>query len=173
MTNLCFMPHHSPTRVLITHDARWPSKRMASVCFGIGLIMVTGCGAPPPNPELAPTRTPIAAPGAALMDTEWNCIQIGTQLVAPGRSPTLVVSTGGTASGFAGVNRWTGAYTIAGSTLKFGMLAMTKMAGPPERMELEQSYANALAKVTHWSVRAGRLQLSNGTDNVLEFLPAE
>ncbi len=60
-----------------------------------------------------------------------------------------------------------------GATVKFGLLGMTRMAGPPERMDLEQAYANALAAVTRWSVTDGRLQLSDGTSVILEFLPAQ
>ncbi len=89
-----------------------------------------------------------------------------------GATPTLLVAADGKASGFAGVNRWFGSCAADGASLKFGMLGMTRMAGPPERMDLEQAYANALAAVTRWSVSNGRLQLSDGTSVILEFVPA-
>jgi len=57
--------------------------------------------------------------------------------------------------------------------LKFGMMGMTRMAGPPDRMQLEQTYADALAAVTRWSVSSGRLQLSDSNAMVLEFVTAE
>ena len=50
---------------------------------------------------------------------------------------------------------------------------MTRMAGPPERMQLEQTYADALAAVTRWSVSSGRLQMSDSNALVLEFVNAE
>jgi len=79
----------------------------------------------------------------------------------------------GKASGFAGVNRWFGTYSVEGSTLKFGTMGMTRMAGPPDRMQLEQTYADALATVTRWSVSSGRLQMSDSNALVLEFVTAE
>ena len=51
--------------------------------------------------------------------------------------------------------------------------AMTRMAGPPDRMQLEQTYADALAAVTRWSVSSGRLQMSDSNALVLEFVNAE
>jgi hypothetical protein len=40
-------------------------------------------------------------------------------------------------------------------------------------MQLEQTYADALAAVTHWSVSSGRLQLSDSNALVVEFTKAE
>ena len=109
----------------------------------------------------------------ALIGNEWRCTRIGSRTLTDDRTPTLLMTAEGKASGFAGVNRWFGTYSVDGSTLKFGMLGMTRMAGPPERMQLEQTYADALAAVTRWSVSSGRLQLSEDNALVLEFTKAE
>lgn len=109
----------------------------------------------------------------ALIGNEWRCTRIGSRTLTEDRTPTLLMTDEGKASGFAGVNRWFGTYSVDGSTLKFGMLGMTRMAGPPERMQLEQTYADALAGVTRWSVSSGRLQMSDSNALVLEFVNAE
>lgn len=109
----------------------------------------------------------------ALTGNEWRCTRIGSRTLPEDRTPTLLMTAEGKASGFAGVNRWFGTYSVDGSTLKFGMMGMTRMAGPPERMQLEQTYADALAAVTRWSVSSGRLQMSDSHALVLEFVNAE
>jgi len=109
----------------------------------------------------------------ALIGNEWRCTRIGSRTLTEDRTPTLLMTAEGKASGFAGVNRWFGTCSIDGTTLKFGMLGMTRMAGTPDRMQLEQTYADALAAVTRWSVSSGRLQLSDSNAMVLEFTKAE
>ena len=133
----------------------------------------------------APLPTAAIALGAALLagcttantqdliGHEWRCARIGSRTLTEGSTPTLLMTAEGKASGFAGVNRWFGTCSIDGPTLKFGMLGMTRMAGPPDRMQLEQTYADALATVTRWSVSSGRLQLSDSNAMVLEFTKAE
>jgi heat shock protein HslJ len=133
----------------------------------------------------APLPTAAMALGAALLvgcttantqdliGHEWRCARIGSRTLTEGRTPTLLMTAEGKASGFAGVNRWFGTCSIDGPALKFGMLGMTRMAGPPDRMQLEQTYADALAAVTRWSVSSGRLQLSDSNAVVLEFTKAE
>ena len=108
-----------------------------------------------------------------LIGNEWRCTRIGSRTLTEDRPPTLLMTAEGKASGFAGVNRWFGTYSVDGSTLKFGMLGMTRMAGPPDRMQLEQTYADALATVTRWSVSSGRLQMSDSNALVLEFVNAQ
>ena len=124
----------------------------------LGVALLAGC-------TTANTQT--------LIGNEWRCTRIGSRTLTEDSTPTLLMTAEGKASGFAGVNRWFGTCTIDGSTLKFGMLGMTRMAGPPDRMQLEQTYADALAAVTRWSVSSGRLQLSDSDAMVLEFTKAE
>lgn len=63
-----------------------------------------------------------------------------------GASQTLIFEDGRIA-GFGGVNRYAGEYTLAGEELVFGPLAVTRMAGPPEAMESERRYLDALGRV--------------------------
>jgi heat shock protein HslJ len=57
----------------------------------------------------------------------------------------------GRVSGSGGINRLMGDYRLDGSSLGFGAVATTMMAGPPERMEAEQRFLDALARVTRWA----------------------
>ena len=131
---------------------------LPTVVIALGVALLAGC---------------TTANTQALIGSEWRCTRIGSRTLTEDRTPTLLMTDEGKASGFAGVNRWFGTYSVDGSTLKFGMLGMTRMAGPPERMQLEQTYADALAAVTRWSVSSGRLQMSDSNALVLEFVNAE
>ena len=131
---------------------------LPTVVIALGLALLAGCS---------------TANTQALIGHEWRCTRIGSRTLSEDRTPTLLMTDEGKASGFAGVNRWFGTYSVDGSTLKFGMMGMTRMAGPPDRMQLEQAYADALAAVTRWSVSSGRLQLSEDNALVLEFTKAE
>ena len=131
---------------------------LPTVVIALGVALLAGC---------------TTANTQALIGHEWRCTRIGSRTLSEDRTPTLLMTDEGKASGFAGVNRWFGTYSVDGSTLKFGMLGMTRMAGPPDRMQLEQAYADALAAVTRWSVSSGRLQLSEDNALVLEFTKAE
>ena len=148
---------HSPSRVSRATQclSRAP---LPTVVIALGLALLAGCS---------------TANTQALIGHEWRCTRIGSRTLTEDRTPTLLMTDEGEASGFAGVNRWFGTYSVDGSTLKFGMMGMTRMAGPPDRMQLEQTYADALAAVTRWSVSSGRLQLSEDNALVLEFTKAE
>jgi heat shock protein HslJ len=47
-------------------------------------------------------------------------------------------------SGRVGVNRFTGGYNVAVDSIEFGPAAATRMAGPPELMDLGDRYLAAL-----------------------------
>ena len=131
---------------------------LPTAAFALGVALLAGC---------------TTANTEDLIGHEWRCTQIGSRTLTESNTPTLLMTAEGKASGFAGVNRWFGTCSIDGPALKFGMLGMTRMAGPPDRMQLEQTYADALAAVTRWSVSSGRLQMSDSNALVLEFVTAE
>lgn len=155
---------------------RTASRWLVGLMAMVGVTFATGCSATPnPSNDSSPVVNAHEPPAITppLIGTNWRCNRIGSRLLADEAAPTLLVATDGNASGFAGVNRWFGPCKQDGPTLKFGMVAMTRMAGPPERMELERTYADALRTVTSWCVMNGRLQLLDGTSVVLEFQPAQ
>ena len=73
------------------------------------------------------------------------------------------------ASGFSGVNRFFGGYTKDGDKLKFGALAGTRMAGPPEAMAAESAFLAMLASVTGWQIADGALALLSEGKVVARF----
>jgi heat shock protein HslJ len=78
--------------------------------------------------------------GGAIEGIEWR-----------GADDTSLHFEDGRVSGSAGINRLMGDYTLTDDLLAFGVIATTRMAGPPERMEAEQRFLAALARVGRWS----------------------
>lgn len=117
---------------------------------------------------------------------EWRC----TELIGPGgakvdvtdRPPSLRIGADGRASGFAGVNRYfaeakPGNAIAQPEPLRFGPVGATRMAGPPERMELERAFTAMLEGVRSFSVGAGPrgpvLTLNDERGPCARFEPAE
>ena len=87
--------------------------------------------------------------------------------------PTLELGQDGRLSGVAGLNRFTGRLDPA-SWLKGGFepgpLATTRMAGPPEAMDLEQRFLGLLSRVDSFSLEDGALLLREGGETLLRFV---
>jgi heat shock protein HslJ len=77
------------------------------------------------------------------LDGSWLLVEIDGEKVDP-EAPRQVDFEEGRVSGRVGVNRFTGPYTLGGETIEFGPAAVTRMAGPPELMKLEDRFLAAL-----------------------------
>ncbi len=129
---------------------------MAALC-GIWLLLLGGCANPAGNS------------GLTLGGQPWRLVALGGKPVeVQERAPSLQFDlAAGRAAGFAGVNRYSGDITLDGARLTFGPAILTKMAGPPERMELERRFTAALAATTSWRIRERQLELLAGDNYVL------
>jgi putative lipoprotein len=85
------------------------------------------------------------------------------------RQPNVIFGADGRMTGFSGINRFSGAYTVEGQNLKFSNLAMTRMAGTPEAMAVEQKIVAALRATTGWRMAGGKLELLAGDRVVARF----
>lgn len=152
------------------------------VVFGVPivvlLLMVTSVylimtRRPNPATGIAPTPaapTPAAPKVLPLAGTEWQCLTIAGMPVKDPQPPTLAFGADGRASGFAGVNRYGGSWeAAAGTALKLGPMAATRMAGPPERMDLEQRFLAALEGVESATVQGPTLTLHRGATVTATF----
>lgn len=113
-----------------------------------------------------------AAPSAP-EGVEWVLREMHGKPVAPSGErglPTLRLdAVKKKATGFSGVNRFFGGYERSGEKLKFGALAGTMMAGPPEETAVETAFHGALGKVSHWRISKGALDLLQGEKILLRF----
>jgi heat shock protein HslJ len=96
-------------------------------CAAVWLLTVVACGPKPPVPNQPPE-----ASTASLDNREWVLVGLGevaAPLGAGGRPATLRFDPAtGRAAGFAGCNRYSAGYTLAGDSLTFGPAISTKMA---------------------------------------------
>ena len=131
---------------------------LAAACF------VGGCSSSP-DPK----------PGLPLEGTVWRLIELnGQPLTATATSglrvPTLQLDAKShRTGGVSGVNRYTCGYELNGSGIRFGVLAGTKMAGPPVAMAVENAYVKALGNVSSWSISHDQLVLKSAEEVLLRF----
>ncbi len=76
----------------------------------------------------------------------------------------------GTVTGNGGVNSFNGTYELSGEDISFGPLASTRMSGPPDAMEQETRFLQALEAAAHLVVRDEKMTLSDDDDTVLMLL---
>lgn len=156
--------HRYTVRATVRHEGRllFTTDRLTPVLDGrdmpLNLLMKSV-----PAAE-ATGATPAPAPVQALEDTYWKLVQLDDKVVQPpadGREPHLVLH-GSTrqVAGSAGCNRFMGAYTRDGSTLRFGHLAATMMACP-DGTDLEPAMHAALQRVAGWQITGRVLTLSD------------
>ena len=99
---------------------------------------------------------------------EWTLTVLNGEKIDAERPPTMQFSHG-KLSVFGGINRLTGSYALVRNAVTIGDLASTKMAGPPELMELEHNFARTLRAVETFQVSGNKLTLSTDGKVVAVF----
>lgn len=139
-------------------------KTILLFTLACAVALFAGCGTP---------NSTAAEPAKPLMGTVWTLAEMDGKALAVTeglRTPTLQLdSATKRASGISGINRIFGSFESSGSTLKFGPIGGTKMAGPPAAMAVERSFLKAMAGVTSFTIASNRLELKAGDKAVLRF----
>jgi heat shock protein HslJ len=116
---------------------------------------------------------PDAAVGDGLVGA-WILIAIdGEPVPEVGKQPTMEIFEDGTVSGVGGVNRFNTQVDVVDGRLSFGPTAATKMAGPPEAMDVESAFFTRLGAVTNYQVDGETLRLWAGDNEALTFKRGE
>jgi heat shock protein HslJ len=140
--------------------------KILTVACCLATLVLAGCRSAIPKPDVD-----------ALLGVDWllSSMRSGEEstAVAPGaQPPTLRFDSGSegvAVAGFSGVNRFTGTCTLLEEGgLRFSPLATTRMAGPPEAMELERSFLAQLQAARSFAVAGARLMILTRTGS-LEF----
>jgi heat shock protein HslJ len=104
---------------------------------------------------------------------EWTLIRMnGRALPAGGELPTIVFDARGAVSGTTGVNRYTTSADmaqLAEGHVALRPIATTKRAGPPDAMQRETEFLDALQKVRVWKLSGRTLFLEDGGQELLVF----
>jgi heat shock protein HslJ len=102
-----------------------------------------------------------------LFGKEWTLVELNGNAVSLQKPPTIQLSAEPkSVTGFGGCNRLTGSYTLDQGRLRFGPIAMTRMACA-EGMDTEQALTTALGAVQSFRVMGASLQLLGESGNVL------
>jgi len=111
-------------------------------------------------------------------NTYWKLLRLGNTEVAVSerqREPHLILQAPPNGPkrmvGFAGCNRMTGSYTLAGDHIAFGQVAGTMMACP-EGMQTERAFHAALKATARWVIRGEQLALLDTSGNPLALFEA-
>lgn len=124
--------------------------------------LLSACALPPaPPPKTVETNPSAQAqPTAnALAGTQWVLEMLGSNPPAQGTQATLNFIDENRVAGTDGCNRFTGAYSVDGATLKLGPLASTMMACEDAVMKQAMAFSQALAGTKTFGVANGRLSL--------------
>lgn len=120
---------------------------------------------------LAAVACATAPDGADIRGSSWTLVEMYGEPVAPGdtnRPVTLTLEPGGDANGSSGCNQFGGQYTLAGRTLTFGTIAMTRMACD-RGMDVETRYGSVLDRTRTWMVQDGMLHLIGADGTLARF----
>jgi heat shock protein HslJ len=96
----------------------------------------------------------------------------GRALPAGGELPTIAFDARGAVSGTTGVNRYTTTADLAQlaeGRVALRPIAATKRAGPPEAMQRETEFLDALQKLRVWKLSGRILYLEDGGQELLVF----
>jgi putative lipoprotein len=100
---------------------------------------------------------------APMENVAWRLVELLGEPVsttAGDEAPSLRFDAASkTVTGHTGVNRFNGGYVLDGEALSFGVLATTRRAGPPERMELETRFLQSLERTRTGVVSGSTLEL--------------
>jgi heat shock protein HslJ len=165
--------------------------RVRSVWLEQGRIVMDLVEAGPKDPACCPTqlaRKTYAMEGGAFKQTksevlgtltmgtlaanEWQLVSIDGQPLPASAKPPVIHFELANVRGFAGCNRFTAPIKeTAPGEIDIGPAAATRMACPPEAMELEQKFLGQLDKASRYTFLAGQLALSwadkDGTGTLL------
>ncbi len=145
--------------------------------FAIGVIVLgfaSGCSraSPPPADPPAAAGGAVATADSGIAGRDWELVSLGDRtgpVGAGGKPVTLRFDAAtGRAAGFAGCNRYSAGYRVAGDSLRFEAAISTKMACD-QGMDLESAYLGVLGSVERFQAGDSTLTLLGAGGPVAGF----
>ena len=138
-------------------------RRITAAALVVGVIVA--CQAPRTASSDAEFRSGVAG-------VDWQLIELNAKTAPPGAGGRRVTlrfdADSARVGGFAGCNRFGGSYTIAGDSLRFGPLVMTRMACT-DGMQLESHLTEALQATRRYELTSTQLKLFGPSGAVARF----
>ena len=134
---------------------------MKYFCSIASLLLVLGC---------ADTEHASQAP---LLATTWNLAEMNNEKIQhPGPQIPHLRFEVEKVTGNDGCNNFFGGYTLDGNSLKFGMLASTRMACPQIK-DFDMKFNKMISATTGYSIHGEKLELFDNDKLLASFLAAE
>jgi putative lipoprotein len=144
--------------------SRLPLLRLCAAAT-FGLLALSACQPPRAASSEPAFRSSVSGVDWELMELDGKTASTG----AGGRRATLRFDADtARVSGFSGCNRFAGAYTLAGDSLRFGQLIMTRMACD-RGMDLESGLSAALDATRRYELSSTQLKLFGPSGAVARF----
>jgi heat shock protein HslJ len=148
----------------------------------IGTLLILACAANPSNKPATMSEDTLVTPklfnrvtGREWRLTEMTLDEKAIHLVSDSQT-TFACDAGGRVSGNAAINRYSGNLKLQpdGDIIWSKAFIMTRMAGPPELMQQEADFTQALMKTSRMYLNGPGLTLrSQDGSTILAFEPAE
>ena len=144
-----------------------------------GVVACSRDNAAPGAPDLAeqssemdPALKTDPAIAREIMQGEWRLVAIDQRQLRQGGTPTVVFGDEGSCWGNTGVNNFRTTFTLEGpdhNRVKVGPAAVTRKAGPPEAMALENLFLERFESANSFRVEGDLLHLNAGANQNLTF----
>lgn len=95
----------------------------------------------------------VKAETSSLWGTEWRLEDLGGLRMIEGSKLSLSFPSANRASGNASCNTYSGSATLNGESIRFGQMALTKLACSPEASDQDYVYLKALGSAQSYSVK--------------------
>jgi len=131
-------------------------------------LLATGC--PTAHGPTKNTAKPNSVP-ASLIGTDWVLQDLAGTPALPNAKATLAFPESGRVAGNGSCNRFTGSAEISGDTIKFGMLASTRMACMDNGVSSQETeYLKALGAAKRFELKDATLLIyAEGYEKPLRF----
>jgi heat shock protein HslJ len=106
------------------------------------------------------------------MTGEWRLVAIDQRQLSQGGTPTVVFGEEGNCWGNTGINNFRTTFKLEGpghGKVKLGPAAVTRKAGPPEAMALENLFLERFESANSYEVDGDLLYLHSGEEQNLTF----
>lgn len=140
-------------------------------CIAALLTLACTSGANGRAPDTSASRSD-GVSSAAMVEREWALVTLGDRAAPPGAGgkPATIRfdSAASRAAGFAGCNRYSAPYTIAGDSLSLGLAMSTKMFCA-DGDALERAYLAIFPEVTGFQMTDSTLTLTGSSGTLAVF----
>lgn len=143
-------------------------KPLLIVSLSVLALMLSACSASQDRPASGANYSPVGSWTLWLIQGET--VEVAVPKTA--KIPTLHINNEGEVSGTAGVNQYSAAASaelLAQNRFELGAVITTRMAGPPQAMELETRFLSLLQQARRYQSDGKTLALMDDSGVLLRF----